>query len=46
VTQLFEDRRSGKPLSGTLGVEAERLAQVGRKAELVVRIKTSNALEK
>jgi hypothetical protein len=23
----FEDRRSGKPLSGTLGAEAERLAK-------------------
>ncbi len=24
---LFEDRRSGMPLSSTLGVEAERLAE-------------------
>jgi hypothetical protein len=30
----FEDRRSGKPLSGTFGAEAERLARVRRKAGL------------
>lgn len=30
----FEDRRSGMPLSSTLGAEAERLARVGRKADL------------
>ena len=29
----FADRRSGKPLSGTPGVEAERLAEVSRKAD-------------
>jgi len=27
----FEGRRSGKPLPGTLGAEAERLAKVSRK---------------
>ena len=30
----FADRRSGKPLSGTPGAEAERLARVRRKANL------------
>jgi len=34
VTQPFEDRRSGKPLSGTPEAEAERLARDGRKAGL------------
>jgi hypothetical protein len=28
-----EGRRSGKPLSSTLGAEAERLARIGRKAD-------------
>lgn len=32
VTRSFEGRRSGKPLSGTLGAEAERLVPAGRKA--------------
>jgi hypothetical protein len=36
----FEDRRSGKPLSGTLGAEAERLAEIDRKEDRVARIKT------
>ena len=30
----FESRRSGMPLLGTLGVEAERLARIRRKADL------------
>ncbi len=34
MTRSFEDRRSGKPLSGTPGAEAERLAKVSRKADL------------
>ena len=36
----FEDSRSGKPLSGTLGAEAERLAGIDRKEDPVARIKT------
>ena len=31
---MFEDSRSGKPLSGTPGAEAERLARISRKADL------------
>jgi hypothetical protein len=32
----FEDRRSGMPLSGTLGAEAERLARlIARSIELL-----------
>ena len=38
----FEGRRSGKPLSETFGVEAERLAEISRKADQVIRIKTDN----
>jgi len=34
VTRSFEGRRSGKPLPGTLGAEAERLAREGRKVSL------------
>jgi hypothetical protein len=41
----FEGRRSGRPLPVTPGAEAERLAMVSRKADRVVRIKTSNARE-
>ncbi|HRI04109.1 MAG TPA: hypothetical protein PLL77_10225 [Pyrinomonadaceae bacterium] len=43
MTRSFESRRSGKPLLGTLGAEAERLAEAGRKKGRVVRIKTDNA---
>ncbi len=30
----FEGRRSGKPLPGTLGAEAERLARIGTKGTI------------
>jgi hypothetical protein len=43
VTRSFEGRRSGKPLPGTLGAEAERLAKVGSNAGRVIRIKTDDA---
>ena len=44
VTQYLEGRRSGKPLLGTLGAEAERLARKDRKVFPSARIKTGSTL--